>query len=126
MSGKKIPVDRLASEVMKGLNEYSDLADNVLKKAVKDAGTKVKKLIRNTAPSKHGTYAKSWRTKTTAESSHNIEVTVYSPTRYFLAHLLENGHAKRNGGRVSGKAHIAPAEETAANEMVMKIERELS
>ena len=40
-------------------------------------------------------------------------------------HLLEYGHAKRNGGRVEGKAHIAPAEQHGIRQLQEEIERAL-
>ena len=95
-------IDNLAAEIMQGLQEYADLADTAMKKAVRKTAN---------APKDTGKYAKSWATKKTGENSHSLEMTVHSKNRYQLAHLLEKGHAKRGGGRVSGKPHIAPAEE---------------
>ena len=120
-----IDVDALADEVMKGLTEYADLAADEMKAAVKKAGDTVKTNISANAPKRTGKYAKSWRTKTTKETASAWEVTVYSPTRYMLAHLLEHGHAKRGGGRVAGKAHIAPAAEAGERELLDEIERAL-
>ena len=104
-------IDNMASEIMKGLKEYRDLADDAMKKAVKKTATTVKNEISANAPADTGAYAKSWSTKKASESSHSLTVTVHSRNRYQIAHLLEHGHAKRNGGRVSGKPHIAPAEQ---------------
>ena len=39
---------------------------------------------------------------------------------------LEKGHAKRGGGRVSGKPHIAPAEEKGVHLFEKLIEEALS
>lgn len=123
--GRTVRIDDLANVVMEGLQEYADLATDSMKAAVKKAGNTVKTDITANAPERTGRYAKSWRTKTTKESATALEVTVYSPTRYMLAHLLEHGHAKRGGGRVAAIPHIAPAEQRGREELEREIERSL-
>ena len=123
--GRTVCIDDLANVVMEGLQEYADLATDSMKAAVKKAGNTVKTDITANAPERTGRYAKSWRAKTTKESATALEVTVYSPTRYMLAHLLEHGHAKRGGGRVAAIPHIAPAEQRGAEELEREIERSL-
>lgn len=119
-------IDDLADLVMDGLREYSDLADTVIKKAVRKTATSVKKEISENAPKDTGTYVKSWATKKVTENSHKLEMIVHSKNRYQIAHLLEKGHAKRNGGRVNGKPHIAPTEENGADLLESLIKKELS
>lgn len=126
MANQKVTIDKLADAVNDQLEEYNRLAADTVKAAVTKAGNSVKNEIRDTAPVKTGRYAKSWRTKKTKETSTSLEVTVYSPSRYMLAHLLEHGHAKRGGGRVRAIPHIAPAEEAAEEELMKDIERGLS
>ena len=118
-------IDDMADEIMKGLQEYADLADTAMKKAVRKTATSVKKEISANAPQRTGKYAKSWTTKKVKENSHSLEITVHSKDRYQIAHLLEHGHTKRNGGRVAGKPHIAPAEENGADLLESLIEKEL-
>lgn len=68
---------------------------------------------------------KSWTAKKVRETSQTLTMVVHSKNRYQLAHLLEYGHAKRNGGRVEGKAHIAPAEQHGIRQLQEEIERVL-
>ncbi len=119
-------IDDMTDEIMKGLQEYADLADTAMKKAVRKTATSVKNEISANAPKRTGKYAKSWTTKKVKENSHSLEITVHSKDRYQIAHLLEHGHAKRGGGRVAGKPHIAPAEENGADLLESLIEKELS
>jgi hypothetical protein len=123
--GKTIPIDKLAVEVMDGLEEYAELTADVLKKEIQEAGKLAKNQISQTAPRKTGRYAKSWAVKKVSETSNSLEVTVHSRNRYMLTHLLENGHAKRGGGRVSGRAHIAPAEQAGIEQLERDIERSI-
>ncbi len=122
---RNVSIGEMASAIMEGLQEYADLATEDMKKAVKKAGTTVRKEIQANAPSDTGAYAKSWAVKTVKETSHALELTVHSKNRYQLAHLLEFDHAKRGGGRVPGKAHIAPAEELGIKELEDAIEKAL-
>ena len=120
-----VKIDNLASEIMKGLTEYKGLVTSDMKSAVRKAGKSVKSDIQANAPKKTGAYSKSWTVKTTKETSESLELTVYSPKKYQLAHLLEKGHAKRGGGRTKAIRHIAPAEENAVRELEADIKRSL-
>lgn len=118
-------IDNLANEIMEGLKEYADLASDDVKKVVRKAGNTVRKEISENAPKDTGAYAKSWSVKKTKETSNSLEVTVYSKNRYQLAHLLEHGHAKRGGGRVAARPHIAQAEQSAVETLDSEIAKAL-
>ena len=122
---RTVSVEQMASAIEEELMNYRDLASDSLKQAVKKAGKTVKQDINGSAPVRTGKYAKSWTAKVTAEDSESIEVTVYSPSRYMLAHLLEHGHAKRGGGRVRAIPHIAPAEEHGIEQLTRDLETAL-
>ena len=123
--GTRIQIDQLADTVMRELENYAETTTDGVKAAVKKAANTVKKEISVTAPVRTGKYAKSWATKTTGENSHALEITVHSRNRYQLAHLLEHGHAKRNGGRVAARPHIAAAEQHGIEELGREIERSI-
>lgn len=124
--GRKIPISQLSAAVMEELEEYADLATEDMKSAVKKAAATVRKDIEASAPRDTGDYAKSWAAKTTKESTNVLQVTVHSKNRYQLAHLLEFGHAKRGGGRVAVRPHIAAAEESGIEQLEREIERSMT
>ena len=122
---RTVSIDELAAAINEGLEEYANLSAEGVKSAVKKTSKAVKDQINGSAPVRTGRYAKSWKVKTTAESSQSLEQTVYSPNRYMLSHLLEKGHAKRGGGRVRAIPHIAPAEEMGIEMLEGLIEKAL-
>lgn len=121
--GSRISVSDLARAVNEAMNEYRDLTEQALKSAVTEVAKETKDIAKENSPSLSGRYKKGWAT---TDASGQISVTVYNRARPGLTHLLEKGHAKRGGGRVSGIPHIAPAEEHAVSELETKIRRELS
>lgn len=123
MASDRVKIDGMAAAIMKGLEEYAEVATSDLKASVRKAGSNVRKDIQANAPKKTGAYSKSWSVKTTKETSNTLELTVYSPKKYQLAHLLEYGHAKRGGGRTKAQPHIAPAEEAAISRLERDIKR---
>lgn len=121
-----VRIDQLANAINESLREYADLAAADMKASISDAGKAVRKEISATAPKATGKYKKSWRAKKIYEDSTRLTVLVHSPKRYNLTHLLENGHAKRGGGRVSARPHIAPAEEKGEAQLMRDLEKKLA
>lgn len=119
----RVSIGNMADAIMKELNAYADMTADGVKTAVQRAAKTVKSEIQAGAPVKTGAYKKSWAAKNTAESANKLEITVYSRNRYQLAHLLEHGHAKRGGGRVAARPHIASAEQSGIEQLEQEIER---
>lgn len=120
-----VNINDMADVIMQGLTEYAELATDDMKEAVKHASAAVRKEIKENAPVDTGKYAKSWTARKVRETPQTLTMVVHFKDRYQLAHLLEYGHAKRNGGRVEGKAHIAPAEQNGIRQLQEEIERAL-
>ena len=110
---------------LRELEKYADLAADELKAAVKETAASVRKDIQSGAPVDTGKYKKSWSVKNVREDSESIELVVHSRNRYQIAHLLEHGHAKRGGGRVAAKPHIASAEQRGNEKLIQTIEQKL-
>ncbi|MBQ2412196.1 MAG: HK97 gp10 family phage protein [Anaerotignum sp.] len=122
---RRVKLNGLADVIKDTLKDYADVSSEKVKTAVKEAGKTVKKEIEMSAPKDTGDYSKSWAVKNVRETASSLEVAVHSKSHYQLAHLLEFGHAKRGGGRVSGKVHIASAEAKGIEQFETDIEKAL-
>ena len=118
----KVGIEELSSAVLEELVKYNKLTSEDVKKAVKKSADHVRDQIKATAPRRTGEYAESWTERKTHEDENSLEITVYSPTQYQLAHLLEHGHAKRGGGRTRAFPHIAPAEQSGIEMLEKEID----
>ena len=121
---RTVSIDEMDSAIMDELEKYAELASDDLKAAVKETAASVRKDIQAGAPVDTGKYKKSWSVKNVREDSESIELVVHSRNRYQIAHLLEHGHAKRGGGRVAAKPHIASAEQRGNEKLAQTISGE--
>lgn len=116
-----------AADVSKILESYA-LSDVVpaMNKAVEEVSKEAVKKLKDTSPrGATKKYYKGW-TKEVTKGRMTASAVIYGKNgTYQLAHLLENGHAKRGGGRVDGIEHIKPVEEWAAKEFEKRIIQKL-
>ncbi len=105
-------VNELAGAIVSAVQQYTAEVETAIPGIVDDSAAELVQEIRSSAPKRSGKYAKGWTARKLGErvrSREGYAKLVCNPKRYYLAHLLEYGHAKRGGGRVSGKPHIRPA-----------------
>ena len=107
----KTTVDTLAEDIQKILEESGEEVTKLTKETVKKVAQKGVQALKSNSGMFGGTgkYASGWSSKV-EEGRLNTTATLYNAKVPGLPHLLENGHAKRGGGRVSGRTHIAPVE----------------
>ena len=112
------------------LNEYSREVDRAVEQTISQVAKEAARKLKDTSPKKTGKYAKGWASKRDTKYNPRIgarHYIVYGKNgTYQKAHLLEHGHAKRNGGRTKAIVHIAPVEDwaifEAENRIMEKIE----
>ena len=126
MALRKITADNLGEAIAEILEEYGDEVQKDMDDVVKDVGKAGVKAIKSASGVFGGTgkYRKGWTSQTDSER-YGSTVTIYNRTPG-LPHLLENGHAKRGGGRVPGKTHIAPVEQELIKQFEEQIEKAVS
>ena len=115
----------IAAEIMQALHDYADMAVEEMQEIVEDTAKECRDQIQATAPVRTGAYAKSWTVKKGKDTSTTISAIVQSRDRYQLTHLLEFGHAKRSGGRVAARPHIAAARDQAEQNLERKLKEAL-
>jgi len=124
------------SEVQKALIDYlenyvEDIQEDVEEST--DIVTKgAKQELIQTSPksgiARDTKYYKGWTIKIgarTRKKSYKYTKVIWNKTNYQLTHLLEFGHATRNGGRTRAIPHIRPVEEKYNVEFVDLLEKKI-
>ena len=110
---RNIPLQELEIEIVRELSEFGSEVAEAIKREAKSAANKSVEKLKKTSPKDTGEYAKGWKFKIEYESTNDIRIRIYNSKKPELTHLLENGHAKKGGGRVAAIPHIRPAEQEA-------------
>lgn len=122
----RINAASLADAIDKILTEYAEGIQDDLTEVTNKVAQEGAKALRAESRSNFGgtgKYAKGWTVEKAKGGSRQIvvEATIYN-RHPGLPHLLENGHAKRGGGRVPGRTHIAPVEEEVVQAYIKAVE----
>lgn len=104
-------------DISKMLTKYTEEVTKSIKEEAIELGNIGADKLKQTSPKRTGKYSKGWTT-TTKSGENFINVKIYNKV-YQLTHLLEKGHATRNGGRTKAQPHIQPVE-SEVNEMFVK------
>lgn len=109
-----VSVDELSDAIIEAINEYTDDVSHAIPKVI-DRNTKAAlEDLRARSPRRQvggGEYAAGWVSKKAYSRTGFEGRVIYNKTRYQLTHLLEHGHATRNGGHTRLFPHIAPVAE---------------
>lgn len=108
----------LESEIAKALLNFNEEVAQEIGDIVDDLADKTVAKLKGASPKRTGDYGDDWDSKLNKRG----ERVIYQPKEYRISHLLEFGHARKNGGRdVGARPHIKEIE----NEVIQKFESEI-
>ena len=121
-----IQPENLAGEIQKILDEYGDEASVALAEAIEETAKEAQTQLRqkNQGRKLWKKYPKGWSVQIKAGRL-DIEGIVYNKDHYRLTHLLEFGHATRNGGRTKAFPHIAEVNAFAQKDVLERLREKL-
>lgn len=125
MSDTVISVDQLSETISQELTLYSEEVIKGVKKKAKESMDQLVRDTKATAPVGHRKkhYRDSIRSRKEKETDRSVTYIWYvEGSDYRLSHLLENGHAKKNGGRVAGTHFIKAASDPILEDYITACE----
>lgn len=124
-----IKPDELQKAVMDYLENYKEDIDEDVIDTVDQITKKARDELKQTSPRGKGNrsnpYYNGWAIKLGKRRSGVYHKVIWNKTNYQLTHLLEFGHATRNGGRTRAIPHIRPIEEKYNVEFVENLEKKI-
>lgn len=137
-NSNKVSIDNLSSAIFKQLTEYKEnIEEEVVEtsnKLIKEASKELKQISpksKKTVRLKGGTivtsgsYAKSWSIKNGKKAKDIYSKIAYNRKHYRLTHLLEFGHANRDGSRTKPIPHIRKTEDKYKEKFIEELERKI-
>lgn len=111
-------------DISKILTNYAEGIQEAITEEAKKIGKEGATRLKNTKGTykvRSGDYNKSWKTK--EETGANfVHVSIHSEKHYRLTHLLEYGHATRDGKRTKAFPHIEPVDDFVKETFVNNVE----
>jgi len=122
----KIKPDLLGKEIARILNEYKDEVDEIVVDTTNDVIKEAKNELITVSPKgETGDYANGWKISLSQKGKNFFGKAVWNKKCYRLTHLLEFGHATKNGGHIAAQPHIRPTEEKYKSEFIDEFERKV-
>ena len=110
-------INGLSHEISRQLALFAGACQTEVTKAADEcADLGVAKLKQNSPKGVTGDYADGWNKK-----KQGTKRIIHNATEYRLTHLLEKGHATRDGGRTRAFPHIKPVENELEIEFVERV-----
>lgn len=123
----KVTVDNMANEIQRQLGAYSKEVTDEIKKTVDEVSKDCLQEIKSHITFNDKNYSKNMAIKKVRETETSKENVWYvKPPYYRLTHLLEYGHATRNGGSTRAFEHIKFGEELIERDLPKKVEEILN
>ena len=128
MSKTRVSISELPDAVTEFLKVWDSGVNEAIDKKAKESVKQLVKVTKATAPVGHR--HKHYRDSIKSKGHKSTRVTTYTwyvdGPDYRLSHLLENGHATRNGGRTKATHFIKKASDPILEQYVKDIEEILS
>lgn len=117
---RRATADNLDKVVREILLEYKGSVDETASKVALDLAKEGRQTLRKTSPKNTGHYARGW-----SYGKKRNGARIYNKTDGPLVHLLEFGHALRQGGRSPAIPHVMPVRDDLSGKFRPKLEAEL-
>lgn len=115
----------LSKAVATILDDYEESVIDTVQRVTEDLAKEGLQKVKSASPvsgksPKRSAYKSGWRKKV-ATNRIGASAIIYNEKYPGLVHLLEKGHALRNGGRTAAKPHVAPVQEWMNDELIKRI-----